>query len=334
MTKKINLNGKNVLITGGAGFIGSNIAFYLQEKYPECNITIFDKFRDNNFFHNGNPTSYGHFDNLIGFKGRIICGDICLKNDLALLMDLDFDFIFHQAAISDTRVYDQNIVMRTNVNSFYDLINLAKNKNATLIYASSGAVYGSSISPQTVGMESPENPYGYSKYSMDMIAKESIRSGNFTKIYGLRYFNVYGPGEFYKDKTSSMVIQLGHQILSGKPPGLFTGSEKIFRDFIYIDDIVDANILCISSSSPGIYNIGTGAPKSFQKVLDYLQDHLGKSEVNYFDNPYKEGYQYHTSAEVENTYNELGFKAKFDLKSGIEKYIPYIKAAYKKIIND
>ena len=88
-----------------------------------------------------------------------------------------------------------------------------------MVYASSAATYGSLPSPQTVGKENPENPYGYSKYLMDQIASiYTPKKIQTLKLVGLRFFNVYGPGEYFKAKTSSMVIQLGHQILGGKPP--------------------------------------------------------------------------------------------------------------------
>ena len=111
-----------------------------------------------------------------------------------------------------------------------------------MIYASSAAVYGNLPSPQTVGKESPENIYGYSKYMMDQIAHQYGKENPDMVIVGLRFFNVYGPREYYKAKTASLVIQLGHQILSGKAPRLFKDSNKIMRDFINIDDVIQANI--------------------------------------------------------------------------------------------
>ena len=223
MYNNIDFNDKTILITGGAGFIGSNLAFYLQENFPESKIIIFDCFRNQETFQNGNLKSFGHYKNLIGFNGNIICGNINNKDDLALLNKHKFDVIFHHAAISDTRVYDQEIVMKTNVNSFYDLLEIAKRNSAVMVYASSAATYGNLPSPQTVGKESPENPYGYSKYIMDQIATRYSQENPDLTIVGLRFFNVYGPREYYKANTSSMVIQLGHQILDGKIPRLFKG---------------------------------------------------------------------------------------------------------------
>ena len=215
-----NFNNKSILITGGAGFIGSNIAIYIQNNFPDSHIIIFDCFRSSKTLSNGNPSSYGHYKNLIGFKGEVICGDLTDKNDLENLNNYKFDYIFHQAAISDTRVYDQEVIMRTNVNSFYDLIDIAKKNKAPLVYASSAATYGNSVSPQTVGFEKPENPYGYSKLIMDQIASKCTKNNPEMVIVGLRFFNVYGPREFYKEKTASMVIQLGHQIMNNVSPRL------------------------------------------------------------------------------------------------------------------
>ena len=238
----INFNNKNILITGGAGFIGSNIAIFLQENFPYSNIIIFDCFRNDKTFSNGNLKSFGHYKNLTDFKGKVICGNITNQNDLGLLNDYKFDYIFHKAAISDTRIYDQELIIKNNVNSFYDILAKAKKDKAVLVYASSAAVYGNQPFPQKIGHEKPENPYGYSKFIMDQIADEYSKKNPDLSIIGLRFFNVYGPREFYKGSTSSMVIQLGHQILNKKNPRLFYHSNKIYRDFIYIEDAIQAVI--------------------------------------------------------------------------------------------
>ena len=321
----IDFSDKTILITGGAGFIGSNLAFYFQEKFPQSHIVILDCFRSEVTLSNGNLQSFGHYKNLIGFKGDVICGNINHKADLSLLDDYTFDYIFHQAAISDTRVYDQELVIQTNVNSFYDLLDIAKKNNAVMVYASSAAAYGSLASPQAVGTESPENPYGYSKYAMDQIAYQYSKENPDMTIVGLRFFNVYGPREYYKAKTSSMVIQLGHQILDGNAPRLFKGSDQMFRDFIYIDDVLQANIKACNPKQNGTYNVGTGTSRSFQDIADILQNELGTDlGTEYFPNPY-DGYQMHTQADISNSQVNLNFKPKISLEKGINSYIPEIK---------
>ena len=325
MYNNIDFNNKTILITGGAGFIGSSLAFYLQENFPFSKVIVFDCFRNNEISPNGNLKSFGHYKNLIGFKGDIICGDINNQADLELLNNYKFDFVFHQAAISDTRFYDQEIIMKTNVNSFYDLLAIAKKDKAVMVYASSAATYGNLPPPQTVGKENPENPYGYSKYIMDQMAvRYSMENPDLT-IIGLRFFNVYGPREYYKGNTSSMVIQLGHQILDGKIPRLFKGSDQIFRDFIYIDDVLQASIKACDPKQNGTYNVGTGISRSFQDIADILQKELGTDlGTEYFLNPY-DGYQIHTQANISTSKDKLGFEPKVSLEQGIKSYIPEIK---------
>ena len=321
----LDFNNKTILITGGAGFIGSNLVFYFQKNFSQSHIVVFDCFRSEGVLSNGNLKSYGHYKNLIGFNGDVVCGNINSKSDLELLDDYKFDYIFHQAAISDTRVYNQEIVMQTNVNSFHRLLKLAKNNNAVMVYASSAAVYGNSSSPQTVGKENPENPYGYSKYVMDQIAYQYANENPDMTIVGLRFFNVYGPREYYKAKTSSMVIQLGHQILDGKAPRLFEGSDQIMRDFIYIDDVLQANIKACNPKDNGTFNVGTSVPRSFQDIADILQKELGTDlGTEYFPNPY-EGYQFHTQADIAKSKETLHFNPEFSLEQGIKAYISEIK---------
>ncbi|MDR2099945.1 MAG: ADP-glyceromanno-heptose 6-epimerase [Campylobacteraceae bacterium] len=328
--KHINnkLKNKTVLITGAAGFIGSNLALYFQKNYPEAHVIAFDIFRTGERFDNGNLKSFGHFKNLAGFKGEIISGDITKKEDLERLEGYDINYIFHEAAISDTTVSNQEITLRTNVNAFIDLLEFTKRKDARMIYASSAATYGNAPSPQTVGEENPQNVYGFSKLVMDNIAAEYIRKYNMF-IIGLRYFNVYGKNEYFKEKTASMILQLGLQILSGKAPRLFHGSDKILRDFIYIEDVVQANILSMITDKSGVYNVGTGKPRSFQDIANILQREFGTDyKTEYFENPHK-AYQTHTQANIASTSKDIGFAPNFSLEKGIKDYSAEIKRVYE-----
>lgn len=325
-----SFKGKKILITGGAGFIGSNLAFYFQNNHPDAYVVVFDIFRSGDTFANGNLKSFGHFKNLLGFHGEIICGDLNDPRMQEQLKSYHFDFIFHQAAISDTTVYDQTIMLQTNLNTFKFLLDMAIDNNSPLVYASSGATYGDATAPQQVGLESPQNVYGFSKLMMDNMTRNTLKTFPSATIVGLRYFNVYGPREFFKNKTSSMVLQLGHQILSGKAPKLFYGSDTIRRDFIYIDDIIQANIRAIQPIQSGIYNVGTGLARSFQDIADILQKEIGTDYGNtYIDNPYIGSYQFLTEADIEPTRKYLGYEPSVTLEEGIKRYLPEIIRLYE-----
>lgn len=324
------LANKTILITGGAGFIGSNLAFYFQENHPDANVVVLDSFRSGETLSNGNLKSFGHFKNLIGFRGEIISGDI---NDPSILVKLlneyRFDYVFHEAAISDTTALEQDLMVKTNVNAYKDLLDLAVAHNANMIYASSGATYGDAKSPQRVGREAPQNVYGFSKLMMDHLSRHYIEKEEIS-IVGLRYFNVYGPREFFKNKTASMVVQFGHQILSGKNPKLFEDSDKILRDFIYIEDIIQANILAMHPRQSGVYNVGTGKARSFQDIVDILQRELGTTySCEYIPNPFIGRYQFHTEADIETTKAGLDYAPRFELEDGIKAYISEIKRLFE-----
>lgn len=330
----IDFSHKKVLITGGAGFIGSNLAFYFQNTFPTCHVVVFDIFRSEATFSNGNLKSFGHFKNLIGFRGEIISGDINDSEALNALASYRFDYIFHEAAISDTTVLDQGIMVKTNVNAFKHILELAQKSNAVVVYASSAATYGDAPSPQRIGCEQPQNVYGFSKLAMDHLAREFCKEHPSMSVIGLRYFNVYGPREYFKNKTASMVLQLGLQILSGKTPRLFYGSDKIVRDFIYIDDVIQANIKAALSGRCGVYNVGTGRPRSFQEIADTLQRELGTNlGTAYFENPYIGAYQMHTEADIELTCKELGYIPQITLEEGVRAYVPEIRRIFESEVN-
>ena len=326
----IDFNDKTILITGGAGFIGSNLAFYFQDNYPECTIVVLDMFRSGETFSNGNLKSFGHFKNLLGFDGIVISGDI---NDKELLKtiehDYKFDYIFHQAAISDTTASEQDLMIQTNVNAYEDLLKIAINHGANMIYASSAATYGDSDRFE-VGYEQPNNVYGFSKVMMDNVTYKYIKDGADINIVGLKYFNVYGPREYFKNKTASMVVQFGHQILDGQTPRLFEGSDKILRDFIYIEDIIQANIKACAPKQSGVYNVGTGKAMSFEDIVNILQKELDiDNGKEYIPNPFVGQYQFFTEANIDTTKENLGYEPNYSMEDGIKAYIPEIKRLFK-----
>lgn len=325
-----NFNNKTILITGAAGFIGSNLCFYFQNNFPEATVVALDCFRSGETFSNGNLKSFGHFKNLLGFKGIVVSGDI---NDKELLSQLDadynFDYIFHQAAISDTTVQEQDMMLKTNVNAYEDLLKLAIKHKANMIYASSAATYGDSDVFE-IGHEQPNNVYGFSKVMMDNVTYKYLKAGLDINVVGLKYFNVYGPREYFKNKTASMVVQFGHQILKGLTPKLFEGSDKILRDFIYIEDIIQANIKAATPKKSGVYNVGTGKARSFEDIVNILQKELGiDNGKEYIPNPFVGQYQFFTQANIETTKENLGYEPQFEMEEGIKAYIPQIKDLFE-----
>lgn len=298
----------NILITGAGGFIGSNLAMELQ-KCSTHNITALDNFK-----------YFGNMKNLEGFNSEILKLDI---RDIGLLQN-KYDFIFHQAAISDTRHSNEEEILDVNYNSFNSIIEFAKLNNSKLIYASSAAQYGNCPAPQTVGIENPENTYAKTKFLMDEITKNS----DYKNIIGLRYFNVYGPGEEYKGSTSSLIYQWIKKAINDEEIILFDDSDSTFRDFIFIDDIIRANIEAMDVPF-GIYNIGTGISHSFQEVFEMIQYKFNKRlKLKYIKNPYN-SYQKNTQANMVGSF----FKANILLSDGIEKYIEDMKGRYESSCN-
>ncbi len=315
----MNYNGKKILVTGGAGFIGSNLVKKIATEWPDAEIIVLDAFVN------------GHFKNLIGFKGEFIAGDLTDEKILGALKDRKVDAIFHQGAITDTTVSDQKKMIEVNTNSFSFLLDLAEKNQAPLVYASSAAVYGNSPSPNKVGVgEVPENVYGYSKYLMDEMTRAYLKKNPepVQSIVGLRYFNVYGPGEYYKGKMASMILQLALKMRRNITPRLFKFGDQR-RDFIFVDDIVQANLKAASAGVNGIFNAGSGVSRTFNEIVAILNEALGTDHfIEYFDNPYS-FYQNNTCADIHETGDKLGFSPDYTLEKGIRKTVDWIQSAMK-----
>jgi len=292
-----------ILITGGAGFIGSNLVLSLQKNNE---VTVID-----NLF-------TGNIKNLDNYEGEILNIDISKPFELKE----GFDVIIHEASITDTTFKPDEEMIKQNVNGFKNILNFALKNNSTLVYASSAAVYGNGKVPMEEDQRlNPLNAYAKSKAMIDEIAKKYMEK---IRIVGLRYFNVFGPREQYKGKSASMILQLRKQIMSGKNPKLFKFGEQK-RDHIYVKDVVRATIKAIKAES-GIYNVGTGIATSFNELVNVLNEILKtENEIEYFDNPIERYYQNNTQASTKLAESMLKWKAEYSLKKGIKEYMKWLE---------
>jgi len=216
-------------------------------------------------------------------------------------------------------------MLRVNTNAFRRLLEIAASLSAGVVYASSAGVYGNSPAPNRIGEgEQPENVYGFSKLMMDHVARELVRTRPELRVVGLRYFNVYGPGESFKGRMASMILQLGRQLLAGERPKLFKHGEQR-RDFVYVEDVVQANLRGLTAKQSGVFNVGSGRARSFNDVLAILGQALGVTpQVEFIDNPWS-FFQTHTEADIAATAAQLGYRPEFSLEAGIERYAPEIR---------
>jgi len=295
---------QRVLVTGGAGFIGSNLALELEKQGSEVVIA------DNLFS--------GDRKNISGSKTRFINLDV----SRAFELKEKFDAIFHQASITDPRFGNDDEMLRNNIDGFKNIIELAIKNKAKLVYASSASVYGNGTIP--MGEEQKKEILSaYSKSKLMMEGMASKYSGKM-HIVGLRYFNVFGPREAHKGRPASMIYHLSQQIKAGKNPRIFKWGEQK-RDHIYVKDAVAATIMAANAKKSGIFNVGTGIGTTFNDLVKYINEALGTSlKPEYFDNPYGKNYQSNTQADTANAIKFLGFKSKWRLQDGIKDYMRWL----------
>lgn len=300
-----------VLVTGGAGFIGSNIARRLS--HDGHDVVATDSFLS------------ADWKNLVHFDGDVLT----LKDhdDVQSMIDAGpFEAIFHLASITGVisdggagGTADVHRMMRNNVETFRKLLDVAAAKKARLIWASSCSVYGRGAVPMKEDQPlDPLNIYAFSKLCMERLAAR-YATKLAQPVIGLRYSNVYGPGEDHKGKLASMIHQLARTMRAGTRPRIFrAGQQK--RDFVYIDDVVDANLCALNAKESGNFNAGRGKSWSFNEVVAELNRVLKTNlEPDYFDNPY--GFtQDWTETDQTRAKAVLKYEPRFDLRQGIEAY--------------
>jgi len=308
----------NFVITGGAGFIGSNLTLALQEKFPNAHLTVIDDFRS------------GDFKNLAGYRGDFVAENLATLDWREKFGDpatAAFDAIFHLASITDTTLHNQFVQVHDNVESFRRILNFARPKKTRIIYASSAATYGpaTEASVESNGA-APANVYAFSKVIMDNIARHATAGSSGWIIVGLRYFNVYGPREAHKGVPASMVYHLAQQMKAGKRPRIFKHGEQK-RDFVYVKDVVEGSIRALDANTSGIYNLGTGQARSFNELIDVLNECLGTNlQPEYFDNPHAH-YQNFTQADLTSARKALRYEPRFSLEDGVRDYMQWLYPA-------
>jgi ADP-L-glycero-D-manno-heptose 6-epimerase len=305
---------RNILVTGGAGFIGSNLTLALQEKHPEAHLVVVDDFRS------------GDFKNLRGFRGDFVAADVSRLEWEKQFDGLSFDAIFHEASITDTTEHNQLLQAHDNIEGFRRLLEFAARTQTPVVYASSAATYGLSAGVNREDQPpAPANVYGFTKVQLDNLARHYAQRNLAWRIVGLRYFNVYGPREAHKGKMSSMVWQLYGQMKAGRRPRVFKHGEQK-RDFVYVKDVVALTMRALSAPQSGVYNCGSGLACSFNDIIAELNRGLGtRLEADYFDNPYGSFYQPHTEADMSRAAKELSFVPAFPLPKGIADYVAILE---------
>ena len=300
------LKGKNILVTGGVGFVGSHIVDRLS---PENKVTVLD-----NLF-------TGSLSNLEKSKDRVVFikGDI-LDKSLVSNIVADVEFIFHLAAhVGNIRsLQDPYFDMDVNIRGMLNLLEACRDsKVKRLVYSSSGAIFGEAkyLPIDEEHPLHPESPYAVSKMAAEKYAFA------FYKVYGVpttsvRYFNIYGPRQDTSEYANAISIFLS-RVKDGKSLTIF-GDGKQTRDFIFIEDVVTANILAATQPAAvgEIFNIATGRATSINQITDIIKQISGRESPIIYADP-RAGEVRHSRANIEKAQKLLGFSPKTDLNEGL-----------------
>ena len=300
-----------LLVTGGAGFIGSNIANTLSREKNTA-VVAFD------------DLSLGRPINLVQ-SVKFVKGSV-MDYELTLELSKGCDYIFHSAAKSSSPMFknDPREGVDINVLGFMNVMESAKrNQVKKVIFASSSSMYNGLPIPfkesQTI---TPKTFYEASFYCREILARSYYLENGLNSI-GLRYFSVYGPNEKHKGNFANNISQFLWNMTNGDSPIIY-GDGTQTRDFTFVDDVVQANILALQSEERefGIYNIGTGTETSFSRIVEIINQHLGTDiRATYVDNPIK-NYVHKTKADISLAKSELGYEAKWrSLEDGIAALI-------------
>ena len=317
-----------LLVTGGAGFIGSNLIAGLNE-VGRTDIVVNDAL--------GNT---GKWRNL----GKRQVADVVPPGELSEWLDgRKLDAVVHLGAISDTTATDGDLVLATNFRLSLRLLDWCTATRTPFLYASSAATYGAGAegfddewSPAALQRLRPMNLYGFSKHLFDLAVVDRFakRAKLPPQWVGLKFFNVFGPNEYHKGEMTSLIGKRFEDAKAGKPVHLFKshrhgiGDGEQKRDFIYVDDAVAVmRWLLDTPAVSGIFNVGTGKARSFRDLIAAMFRALGHApNIEYVDMPptIRDQYQYFTQAKVENL-RKAGYNADFtSLEEGVNRYVTFL----------
>lgn len=311
-----------IVVTGGAGFIGSALIWELNRRGHD-EILVVDRLHENDKWKNLRNLDFHDYMDKASFRESIRDSDL----------EYSPEVVFHLGACSATTEMDLDYLMDNNYRYTLDLARWCRDLDIRFIYASSAATYGDGSLGYSDGHDvipelKPLNPYGFSKQRFDDFA---LRNGWLSEIVGLKYFNVYGPNEYHKGNMRSVVNKSFPQARDEGTIRLFKshrddyedGQQK--RDFLYVKDAVDMTLFFMENPGVnGIYNVGTGEARPFDDLANSLFDALDRpTSIEYFDMPeeIRPNYQYYTQAELSKI-REAGYDGDIrSLEDGIRDYV-------------
>ena len=308
-----------IVVTGGTGFIGSNLVHGLNAA-GRRDILVVDDLTDGSKFRNLAAADISDYLDKEEFRQLLDSGHAALDGVTAVL---------HQGACTDTTERDGRYMMEANYRWSKRLLHYCLARRLPFIYASSGAVYGTGEDFSEAGANlRPVNVYGWSKYLFDRYVSARLPAFR-SPVAGLRYFNVYGPGEDHKDAMASVIWHFNRQLLEAGEVRLFRGSGGYAdgeqrRDFIHVDDVVAVNLwLLAQANHTGIFNVGTGTDHSFNEVAGAVIGWHGRGRIRYIDFPENlhGSYQSFTRADI-TALRQAGYDAAFlSLEEGVARYL-------------
>jgi ADP-L-glycero-D-manno-heptose 6-epimerase len=308
-----------ILVTGGAGFIGSNLVRGLNQR-GFVDVLVVDDLVQGEKHRNLNGLRFRDFIDYRDFEER-----------LERFRGEKLEAIFHQGACSDTTERDGRFMLRVNYEFSKTLLAFALGR-CPFLYASSAAVYGDGRRGfrEVPSCEDPLNVYGFSKWLFDQHVRRLLLRPP-TQVVGLRYFNVYGPQENHKGRMASVVYQFHRQVSAGEPLKLFRGSREFVRDFVFVEDAVALNLHFLDHPEvSGIFNCGTGQARSFQDLAETAVRHYPGARIEEIPFPADLAgkYQAFTQADL-STLRAAGCSHAFtSLEKGVAAYVSLLKSAH------